>query len=961
MDEIKLKKLISDYKSSHPQVRNKTDKEIISIMYSDPKVKKEDVAQLSALLANQTQQIGDSCNFPKTAPSKVQTKSVIVKTQEGKNYNLNKTIELRINNVSKNLTKQEKSNGFIGKTWSGFKNLTGIGDSSDNVRQLLENERKLLNNFNSNVQKRPQIFKELTGLDYTPENLVKFIKGQIKLKSEIALNKYKEGQEMASDITGDIISGIAAVGIYSVAVAAAPFTGGASIALGVGAAALAGGLIKSGVKALDTVGTDKKYDSFGHDMITGAFSGVLAPVTGGLGGAAGKTIATRAGIQVLKHTGEKAAESGVKAILTNPAGYQYVGGSLLKRSLAIGTEMAVDGAAGGAVDTAFRTGVDQIENGADLNFNEIGMSAIQGGIGGLFIAPAIGGGLRGVGKVGNKLGKKIHTNQLEVKAFREEVEQKLLKRIGDVNSPKETELVGTIKNKITAKNKSLVEIMLQDESITNEQILSIINSLTKTTSLNPIMQIPTLGIITDIHIKNNSLRIKYAKNLLQNKNIANEQIPSILENLYAKNSKFLDTMIASENFDTQSISDILRNSYYYNQDGMRCFPKCRENLALKLINNKEFPDSYISDILGKTYSTNLKLLEKVCDTKDFPRDHISILLDNILYDRNGRVDYVFENNTGYKIKLTEQLLDDSNCPKNVIADIIGAIDSKQAKLFEQLYNDKNISKSEIASILHIQNGFKKGEKLSFAEKVSFLTNATTLESSTFKHLEKYNISSEKVNNLINSISLEMGMKKNIIEIGASNVKTLYKNFINNRGDIDRIITSFNPDKFSNGVPLKYPRQQFISDIENLLKNTNEAYRKEILNYFGITLSKGNFEGIPTIPKGKTLNFREELKPVIEKIKTKIENFTLKNESTIDDTDLKTVFDSLIKGCPEFATVIGKTQHGTHQYSVDVHTLKVLQNAINDPAYKTLNDIDKTALKFAILLHDIGKKCGTVDA
>ena len=56
--------------------------------------------------------------------------------------------------------------------------------------------------------------------------------GEITTKSEQALNGYKEGQDMAVDVIGDMVSGIAAVGIYSLAVAAAPFSGGASIAAG---------------------------------------------------------------------------------------------------------------------------------------------------------------------------------------------------------------------------------------------------------------------------------------------------------------------------------------------------------------------------------------------------------------------------------------------------------------------------------------------------------------------------------------------------------------------------------------------------------------------------------------------------------------------------------------------------------------------------------------------------------
>ncbi len=337
----------------------------------------------------------------------VESADVKVKSTDGKTYNLNKTIEKRINIVSENLKKAEDSNGFIGSTWSGFKNLTGIGDSSDKVREQQEAEKKLLLQFNSNEQGRPEIFKELTGVDYTPENLEKFIKKEILLKSEQALEGYKEGQEMAVDVAGDMISGIAAVGIYTAAVAAAPFSGGASIAVGIAAAGASGAAIKTGLKAADAAVGGREYtlNDAGHDAATGAFSGLIAPVTGGMGGAVGKNVATKLGVQAVKQVGKNVAEEAVKGgvkqtiktALTNPTGYEYVGGNIAKRALAFGAEMAADGAVGGAVDNAFRTAYD----GGSLE--DIGNSAVEGFVGGAIMSPLIGGGMKAAGKAGQKV------------------------------------------------------------------------------------------------------------------------------------------------------------------------------------------------------------------------------------------------------------------------------------------------------------------------------------------------------------------------------------------------------------------------------------------------------------------------------------------------------------------------------------------------------------------------------
>lgn len=266
----------------------------------------------------------------------------------------------------------------------------------------------------------------MTGAEYTPENLEKFIKGEIKLKSEIALQGYNEGQEMAVDITADIVSGIAAVGIYTAAVAAAPFTGGASIAVGVVAAGASGAVIKTGLKAADAAIGGREYtlQDAKHDAATGTFSGIIAPVTGGLGGAVGKTVATKLGVQAVKQVGKKLAQEAVKGgvkqtvktMLTNPTGYEYLGGNAVKRGLAFAVETATDGAVGGAIDNAFRTAYD----GGSLE--DIGNSAVEGFVGGAIMSPLIGGGMKATGKAGQKVfgkdnvnigakGNKVHVNE----------------------------------------------------------------------------------------------------------------------------------------------------------------------------------------------------------------------------------------------------------------------------------------------------------------------------------------------------------------------------------------------------------------------------------------------------------------------------------------------------------------------------------------------------------------------
>lgn len=215
---------------------------------------------------------------------------------------------------------------------------------------------------------------------------------------------------MCVDITGDIVSGVVALG----AVAAAPFTGGASLLLAAGA----GALVKTGIKYADAKSAGREYDSFARDMATGAFSGLLAPITGGAGGAIGKAVASRLGLEAVQigvksvavnaasQTAKQGLKQGLKTIIANPAGYTYTGGNILKRGVAYGVEMATDGALGGAVDNAFRTAYD----GGSLE--DVLNSAKDGFIGGALFAPVVGGGFKIVGHAGHFVNNKITTKNI---------------------------------------------------------------------------------------------------------------------------------------------------------------------------------------------------------------------------------------------------------------------------------------------------------------------------------------------------------------------------------------------------------------------------------------------------------------------------------------------------------------------------------------------------------------------
>ena len=148
--------------------------------------------------------------------------------------------------------------GFLGKLWNGFKNLTGLGLSSNDVQDKLE----------------------------------QYENGEITYdEAASVIAEYKTKQDGAADLIANTVTGLAVAGV-SVA------TGGAGavlIGLGVGAGA------KAGLKTVDRATNNIEGDALDSkqilkDGITGAVDGVTSAITAGMVSVptAGATVMTTA-------------------------------------------------------------------------------------------------------------------------------------------------------------------------------------------------------------------------------------------------------------------------------------------------------------------------------------------------------------------------------------------------------------------------------------------------------------------------------------------------------------------------------------------------------------------------------------------------------------------------------------------------------------------------------------------
>lgn len=185
-------------------------------------------------------------------------------------------------------------------------------------------------------------------------------------------------------------------------------------------------------------------------------------------------------------------------------------------------------------------------------------------------------------------------------------------------------------------------------------------------------------------------------------------------------------------------------------------------------------------------------------------------------------------------------------------------------------------------------------------------------------------------------------------------------------------SEFMNTKFVKNEPkleLEYSRKDFITDVQEQTKGLSNSEKMKVFDYFGFDLKHdkdGNLQmhGYPVnINNGTKLKeiSDETTKEIVEKVRPLVNKFSHDNKVKIEGKlELTRQINDILELFPEFRTTIGKKQHDTHDFTVDVHTLKVLQGVMSDERYKTLSDNDKKILNIATLLHDLTKAENVVD-
>ena len=278
----------------------------------------------------------------------------------------------------------------------------------------------------------------------------------------------------------------------------------------------------------------------------------------------------------------------------------------------------------------------------------------------------------------------------------------------------------------------------------------------------------------------------------------------------------------------------------------------------------------------------------------------------------------------------------------------------------ELYSKSEISTNEIKKILKFARRNRQELKKLSLEKLNALSDYQLSSRVNETRLGKEILVDGGVKGIISSIIEEKISGKKVIK--PINEKAQGELFYNLSFDkLYQAFEKFDVNDYKNQryFVLSYPRDKFISDLREIC---DANYQKDVDKVFefldfsldlGNDFAKSNYE----IP----LDFSLMQKYLCEKLNKQIDKFIYENKVVMSENpQMEKLLNSIIAFFPEFISVIGKKQHATHNYTVDVHTLKVLQECVNNPEYKNLSSKEQAILSIAVLLHDLGKSEGIVD-
>ena len=174
------------------------------------------------------------------------------------------------------------------------------------------------------------------------------------------------------------------------------------------------------------------------------------------------------------------------------------------------------------------------------------------------------------------------------------------------------------------------------------------------------------------------------------------------------------------------------------------------------------------------------------------------------------------------------------------------------------------------------------------------------------------------------------------------------------------------------IEQEFSREDFISVVREKTKGLSTVERQKVYDYYGFEIhhKKGRNQRKELTLTGYPVNLNNgqklaeitdpNTKAVVESLREDVVRFSEKNPIKCNNKQIETFLNEVVEAMPEIRSMIGRKQHGTHDFDVMQHSLKVMQKIVQDPKFEQLNESDKKLMLLASLLHDITKAEGISD-
>ena len=190
-------------------------------------------------------------------------------------------------------------------------------------------------------------------------------------------------------------------------------------------------------------------------------------------------------------------------------------------------------------------------------------------------------------------------------------------------------------------------------------------------------------------------------------------------------------------------------------------------------------------------------------------------------------------------------------------------------------------------------------------------------------------------------------------------------------DLSKSLAELSDKDFADlSITLEEPREEFIGIVKEKIKGLSDLEKRKVFDYYGFELhrNKNNSTGYTITGYPVHLNNGQKLalienpktKAVVEALRPDVIKFSKQNRIKCSNSQIEQLLNDVLDGLPEIRTMIGKSQHGSHDFDVMQHSLKVMQKLVQDPKFEKLSESDKKIMLLASLLHDITKGEGYSD-